>query len=196
MPLISGTRRAAVSSRVRSPSMGMPGWRKRCSSAPCHQLWSRTTTTQVVFNSESSTGLCRDCFQSVAVLQGHRASVLQLQPHQREGFRRGMGESGRPGMVGGVKAQYDCIKAFSETDFTAGLKKIELPTLVMHGEDDQTVPFADAPLSAKLLQHSTIRPTPGCRMACRRRMPSKSTLTCSHHQRLKPVLCRYSIGHG
>ena len=47
----------------------------------------------------------------------------------------------RQGMSGGIKAQYDCIKAFSETDFTEDLKKIEVPTLVMHGSDDQIVPI-------------------------------------------------------
>ena len=55
----------------------------------------------------------------------------------------------RQGMMGGAKAHYDCIKAFSETDFTEDLKAIEVPTLVMHGDDDQIVPYADsAPLSA------------------------------------------------
>jgi non-heme chloroperoxidase len=64
----------------------------------------------------------------------------------------------RQGMMGGIKAQYDCIKAFSETDFTEDLKKIEVPTLVMHGEDDQIVPFADSgPLSAKLLKNASTR---------------------------------------
>src|SRR5689334_14981043 len=68
----------------------------------------------------------------------------------------------RQGMMGGIKAQYDCIKAFSETDFTEDLKKIEMPTLVMHGEDDQIVPFADAgPLSAKLLKNASTRFYPG-----------------------------------
>ncbi|MFZ0334720.1 MAG: alpha/beta hydrolase [Candidatus Acidiferrales bacterium] len=65
-------------------------------------------------------------------------------------------------MMGGIKAQYDCIKAFSETDFTEDLKAIEVPTLVMHGEDDQIVPFADAgPLSANLLKNSTTKFYPG-----------------------------------
>jgi len=68
----------------------------------------------------------------------------------------------RQGMMGGIKAQYDCIKAFSETDFTEDLKKIDVPTLVMHGDDDQIVPFADAgPLSAKLLKKSTLKIYPG-----------------------------------
>src|ERR1700743_3117406 len=61
----------------------------------------------------------------------------------------------RQGMMGSVKAGYECIKAFSETDFTEDLKEIDVPTFVMHGEDDQIVPFADSgPLSAKLLKNS------------------------------------------
>jgi len=64
----------------------------------------------------------------------------------------------RQGMSGGIKAQYDCIKAFSETDFTEDLKKIEVPTLVMHGTDDQIVPIADsAPLSVKLLKGGVLK---------------------------------------
>jgi non-heme chloroperoxidase len=68
----------------------------------------------------------------------------------------------RQGMMGGATAQYECIKAFSETDFTEDLKAIDVPTLVLHGEDDQIVPFADsAPLSAKLLKHGTLKAYPG-----------------------------------
>ena len=64
----------------------------------------------------------------------------------------------RQGMMGAAKAHYDCIKAFSETDFTEDLKKIEVPTLVMHGDDDQIVPYADsAPLSVKLLRKGTLK---------------------------------------
>jgi non-heme chloroperoxidase len=68
----------------------------------------------------------------------------------------------RQGMMGGAKAHYDGIVAFSQTDFTEDLKKITVPVLVMHGEDDQIVPFADAgPLSAKLLRNSQTRFYPG-----------------------------------
>ncbi|WP_259460836.1 alpha/beta fold hydrolase [Paraburkholderia sp. BL23I1N1] len=68
----------------------------------------------------------------------------------------------RQGMMGGAKAQYDCIKAFSETDFTEDLKRIEVPTLVLHGDDDQIVPIADsALLSAKLLKRATLKIYPG-----------------------------------
>src|SRR4051794_35112724 len=64
----------------------------------------------------------------------------------------------RQAMMGGAKAQYDCIKAFSETDFTEDLKAIDVPTLVMHGDDDQIVPIADsAPLSAKLLRRGKLK---------------------------------------
>ncbi len=64
----------------------------------------------------------------------------------------------RQGMMGGAKAHYDGIVAFSQTDFTEDLKKITVPVLVMHSEDDQIVPYADAgPLSAKLLQNGTLK---------------------------------------
>jgi non-heme chloroperoxidase len=64
----------------------------------------------------------------------------------------------RQGMMGGIKAHYDCIKAFSETDFTPDLEKIDVPVLVMHGDDDQIVPYADsAPLAAKLLRNGTLK---------------------------------------
>jgi non-heme chloroperoxidase len=64
----------------------------------------------------------------------------------------------RQGMMGGIKPHYDCIKAFSETDFTEDLKKIDVPTLVMHGDDDQIVPIADsALLSVKLLKKGTLK---------------------------------------
>jgi non-heme chloroperoxidase len=64
----------------------------------------------------------------------------------------------RQGMMGAAKAHYDGIAAFSETDFTADLKKISVPVLVMHSEDDQIVPYADAgPLSAKLLKNGTLK---------------------------------------
>ena len=76
-----------------------------------------------------------------------------------EGIRRNWW---RQAMMGGIKAHYDCVRAFSETDFTDDLQAIEVPTLVMHGEDDQIVPFADAgPLSAKLLRNATTKFYPG-----------------------------------
>ena len=64
----------------------------------------------------------------------------------------------RQGMIGGAKAHYEGIKAFSETDFTEDLKMIDVPTFVMHGDDDQIVPYQDAALlSVKLLKHGTLK---------------------------------------
>src|SRR5271156_220769 len=66
------------------------------------------------------------------------------------------------GMQGGVKGEYDCVKAFSETDFNDDLKKIDVPTLVMHGDDDQIVPFPDAgALTAKIVKNAQLKVYPG-----------------------------------
>ncbi|HEX2341109.1 MAG TPA: alpha/beta hydrolase [Vicinamibacterales bacterium] len=68
----------------------------------------------------------------------------------------------RQGMMGGAKPQYDCIKAFSETDFTEDLKAIDVPVLIMHGEDDQVVPIDDsARLAIKLVKKGTLKTYPG-----------------------------------
>ena len=62
------------------------------------------------------------------------------------------------GMMGGIKGQYDCIKEFSEVDYTPDLKKIDVPTLVVHGDDDQIVPIADSGLlSAKIVKNATLK---------------------------------------
>jgi non-heme chloroperoxidase len=66
------------------------------------------------------------------------------------------------GMMGSHKATYDCIKAFSETDFTEDLKKIDVPTLIIHGSDDQIVPIgASAMMSSKLIKNATLKVYPG-----------------------------------
>jgi non-heme chloroperoxidase len=68
----------------------------------------------------------------------------------------------RQGMMGGIKAHYDCVKVFSETDFTEDLKSVDVPVLVMHGEDDQIVPFATTAVkAAKLLKNSKLILYPG-----------------------------------
>jgi non-heme chloroperoxidase len=68
----------------------------------------------------------------------------------------------RQGMIGSAQAHYECIKAFSETDFTEDLRAIAQPTLVMHGEDDQIVPIDDSGrLSAKILRNATLKTYPG-----------------------------------
>ena len=66
------------------------------------------------------------------------------------------------GMLAGHKSALDCIKAFSETDFTEDLKKFDVPTLIMHGDDDQIVPIgASAMLSSKLVKNATLKVYPG-----------------------------------
>jgi non-heme chloroperoxidase len=91
----------------------------------------------------------------------------------------------RQGMMGGAKAHYDCIKAFSETDFTEDLKAIEVPTLVMHGDDDQIVAYADsAPLSAKLLRNGTLKTYTG--------FPHGAFVT--HHEVINPDLLAFVRG--
>jgi non-heme chloroperoxidase len=68
----------------------------------------------------------------------------------------------RQGMMGGIKAHYDCVKAFSETDFTEDLKAIDIPVLLLHGDDDQVVPIADsALLGINLLKHGQLKVYPG-----------------------------------
>jgi non-heme chloroperoxidase len=64
--------------------------------------------------------------------------------------------------MGGIKAQYDCIKAFSETDHTEDLKQVDIPVLVLHGEDDQIVPFElTGKRAATLLKHGKLISYPG-----------------------------------
>jgi non-heme chloroperoxidase len=73
----------------------------------------------------------------------------------------------RQAMMGSAKAHYEGIKAFSETDFTDDLEKITVPVLVMHGDDDQIVPYADsAPLSVKLLKNGTLKTYKGFPHGC------------------------------
>lgn len=85
--------------------------------------------------------------------------------YNREGVKVSQGVRDnwwRQGMMGAIKAHYDCIKAFSETDFTEDLKSVDLPVLVMHGEDDQIVPFAISGAKAvKLLKNGKLISYPG-----------------------------------
>jgi non-heme chloroperoxidase len=89
------------------------------------------------------------------------------------------------GMMCDAKAHYDGIVAFSQTDFTEDLKKINVPVLVMHGDDDQIVPYADSgPLSAKLLKNGVLK-TRAFRTACRRPKARSSSGSPGVHQRLE-----------
>ena len=97
--------------------------------------------------------------------QFYRELPLPFYGFNREGAKTVEGVVGnwwRQGMIGSALAHYQGIKAFSETDFTEDLKAIDVPTLVLHGDDDQIVPYADAGvLSAKLLKHGSLKIYPG-----------------------------------
>jgi non-heme chloroperoxidase len=81
--------------------------------------------------------------------------------------------------MSGAKTHYDGIVAFSQTDFTPDLIRMSAPTLVMHGDDDQIVPYADSGLwSAMLLKNGTLKTYKGSRMECRQRRRRQSTQTC------------------
>jgi non-heme chloroperoxidase len=91
----------------------------------------------------------------------------------------------RQGMMGGVKATYDCIKAFSETDFTEDLKKFDLPTLIIHGDDDQIVPIgASAMISSKLVKGAKLKIYPG----------GSHGLFATHHDTVNPELLAFFKG--
>jgi non-heme chloroperoxidase len=112
-------------------------------------------------------GLPIEVFDSFrAQLAANRAQFYKEVPIPFYGYNRdgatiseGIKENWwRQGMMGGIVAQYECIKAFSETNFTDDLKAIDVPVLLMHGDDDQIVPIADsALLGAKLLKHGTLK---------------------------------------
>jgi non-heme chloroperoxidase len=88
----------------------------------------------------------------------------------------------RQGMMGGVKATYDCIKAFSETDFTEDLKKIDVPTLIIHGDDDQIVPIAaSAMISVELVKGARLKVYPGL----------SHGLFATHHEIVNPELLAF-----
>lgn len=92
-------------------------------------------------------------------------TTLPFYGYNREGAKISQGVRDnwwRQGMMGGIKAQYDCIKAFSETDFTEDLKSVDVPVLIMHGEDDQIVPFPKTGAKAiKLLKNGKLISYPG-----------------------------------
>lgn len=91
--------------------------------------------------------------------------TLPFYGYNREGAKISQGVRDnwwRQGMMGAIKAHYDCIKAFSETDFTEDLKSVDIPVLVMHGEDDQIVPYPiSAPKAAALLKNGKLISYPG-----------------------------------
>jgi non-heme chloroperoxidase len=116
-------------------------------------------------------GLPMEVFDDLRkLLAGNRAQFYREFPMPFYGFNRpgakvieGVVDNWwRQGMIGAANAHYECIKAFSETDFTSDLEAITVPTLVLHGDDDQVVPYADAGvLSAKILKNAKLKIYPG-----------------------------------
>lgn len=117
-------------------------------------------------------GVPMDVFDGFrAALVANRAQFYRDVPSgpfygfNREGAKISQGQIDnwwRQGMAGGAKAHYDCIAAFSETDFTEDLKAISVPVLILHGEDDQVVPIANAAHKAiKLVRDGTLKTYPG-----------------------------------
>jgi len=105
-----------------------------------------------------------------AQLAANRAEFYRQAPMPFYGFNRpgAVVQQGvvdnwwRQGMMGSMKSHYECIKAFSETDFNEDLKRIDVPTLVMHGDDDQIVPIADSGLlTAKIVKGAQLKVYPG-----------------------------------
>jgi non-heme chloroperoxidase len=122
----------------------------------------------MVKTSANPGGMPKEVFDGFqAQVAGHRAQFyLDLATGPFYGYNRPGAkiEEGvirnwwRQGMMGSVKAHYDGIVAFSQTDFTADLRDITVPMLVMHGDDDQIVPYADSsPLTVKLVKHATLK---------------------------------------
>jgi non-heme chloroperoxidase len=97
--------------------------------------------------------------------QAYREIPIPFYGYNRPGVKASEGivqNWWRQGMMGSPLAHYECVKALSETDFTEDLKKIDIPVLVMHGDDDQIVPIANsALLSSKLLKNGTLKVYPG-----------------------------------
>ncbi|RZA13639.1 MAG: alpha/beta hydrolase [Lysobacteraceae bacterium] len=126
----------------------------------------------MVKTTDNPTGLPKEVFDGFqAALAANRAQFFKDVPagpfygYNRPGAKTSEGvvlNWWRQGMMGGAKAHYDCIVAFSQTDFTADLKSITVPTLIMHGDDDQIVPIgASAMLSSKLVRGSVLKVYPG-----------------------------------
>src|SRR5208337_858430 len=100
----------------------------------------------------------RSSQRPIAILQGIDHAVLWREPARLQGLARPAGFFWLQGMMAGHKACYDCIKSFSETDFTEDLKRFDVPTLILHGDDDQIVPIgASALRSSKLVKGATLK---------------------------------------
>ena len=117
--------------------------------------------------------------------QFYKDLTMQFFGYNREGAKISEGVRENfwlQGMQGGIKGQYDCIKAFSATDFNEDLNKIDIPTLVMHGDDDQIVPIANSGLlSAKLVKGAQLNVYKGLAHG----------MAITHHEQINPDLLSF-----
>jgi len=130
-----------------------------------------SVTPGLVKSDANPTGMSRDVFDQFRARLAHSRArfFYELAAGPYYGFNRegtkcapGMVENWvRQGLSGGIKAQYDSVCAFSETDFREDLKAIDLPVLILHGEDDQIVPVECSRLTANLLSSATLKVYPG-----------------------------------
>jgi non-heme chloroperoxidase len=158
----SGIRQAVGSSALRCPPRRGQG-AKAVLIGAVPPIMVKSATNPAVFLSKCST-----VFVPRSLRIAHSSSATFLRDRSTAsivpapGFARRDRQLVAPGMMGGANAHYECIKAFSETDFTEDLKSIEVPVLILHGDDDQIVPIADsALLSAKLVRKGTLKVYPG-----------------------------------
>ena len=151
--------------RRRSRALSWTAWREPCGEGGAHQ---RGAAADGEDREQSAAACRRKCStdsrrSSPPIARNSIATCRTARSMATTGPARKPSEAvianwWRQGMMGGAKAHYDGIVAFSQTDFTEDLKKITVPVLVMHSEDDQIVPYADAgPLSAKLLKNGTLK---------------------------------------
>jgi non-heme chloroperoxidase len=126
----------------------------------------------VMLKSESNPdGVPMEVFDEIRLLTATKRQqyfedfTLPFYGYNREGAKVSQGIRDnwwRQGMMGGIKPLYDCIKVFSETDFTEDLKSVDIPVLILHGEDDQVVPFGNSAAKAiKLLKNGKLISYPG-----------------------------------
>ena len=160
----SATRPAAARSRATSAGTARSAWRKAVlvGAVPPLMLKTDGQPGRPADRGRSTSIRAGVLRRPLAVLQGPQRAVLRLQPRRARRCRRACAtRSGSRACRPASRARYDCIKQFSETDFTEDLKKIDVPTLIIHGDDDQIVPIgASAMISSKIVPNATLKVYP------------------------------------
>ena len=163
----SATRPAAAKSCTTSRATARTGSRAVLIDAVPPIMVQSDATRRARQRASSTTSRCRTPRGAGVLPRDRGRPVLRVQPEGREPSEAIIENWWRQGMMGGIKAHVDGIVAFSQTDFTEDLKQITIPVLVMHGDDDQIVPYADSgPKSAELLPNGTLKTYPGFPHGC------------------------------